>query len=110
MALVRKQSYLTPKMQNLGNMKMSQRHPLLYTGVLKHASGNRYEQGSHRRRSVILSQQANILQHSRAERPSSRGGVTNSSHTPLYIKVEAPFQNMEMYGKNKNMVMGSDET
>lgn len=109
-ALVRKQSYMTPKMQNLGYMEMSQRCPLLYTGVLKHASSNKYEQGSRRRCSVILSQQAYILQHSRAERLSSGGGVTNSSLTPLCFKDEAPFQNMERYGKNKNMVMGCDGT
>jgi hypothetical protein len=85
---------MTPKMQNLGIMEMSQRRPLLCTGVLKHSSSNKYEQDSCRRHSVILSQQADILQQSRIERPSIGVGVTNSSHTLLLIEDEAPFQNM----------------
>jgi hypothetical protein len=40
---------------------------------------------------------------------SCRGEVTRRQ-TPALVKEEDPFQNTETYRKNKNMVIGPDET
>jgi hypothetical protein len=40
----------------------------------------------------------------------SRGGVTNYRQNPPLVEEEAPFQNTQKSGKNKNIVMGPDGT
>jgi hypothetical protein len=43
-----------------------------------------------------------------AESLPTRVGVTTSSHTTPLVQEEAPLQNKQKFGKNKNMFMGSD--